>query len=134
MIDFFPVDELGAKFLPLDELLKKSDVIVVATPLNSETFEMFDDECFAKMKKNAVFVNVGRGKIVKTDALVRALKNKIIFAAGLDVTDPEPLPTDHELLKLPNVGEKKCSAFLKKKLIIKSNQTLFQIKQNFSEK
>lgn len=57
------------------------------------------------MKKNSVFVNVGRGKVVDTDALVKALKNHTIFAAGLDVTDPEPLPKDHELLKLPNAGE-----------------------------
>lgn len=95
-------DKLGAEFKSLDELLYESDVIVVATPLNSETLGMFDDEAFAKMKKNAVFVNVGRGKVVKTEALVRALKNKTIFAAGLDVTDPEPLPPHHELLKLPN--------------------------------
>ncbi|XP_051158686.1 glyoxylate reductase/hydroxypyruvate reductase-like [Leptopilina boulardi] len=95
-------EKLGAQFMSLDELLYESDVIVVATPLNSETLEMFDDKMFAKMKKNAVFVNVGRGKVVKTEALVRALKNKIIFAAGLDVTDPEPLPPDHDLLKFPN--------------------------------
>ena len=87
-------------------MLKESDFVVVATPLNSETLGMFDDETFAKMKKNAIFVNVGRGKVVKTDALVRALKGNIIFAAGLDTTDPEPLPSDHELLKLPNAGEK----------------------------
>ncbi|XP_033228469.1 glyoxylate reductase/hydroxypyruvate reductase-like isoform X2 [Belonocnema kinseyi] len=95
-------DDLGAKFVSLDELLEKSDFIVVATPLNSETFEMFCYESFAKMKKNAVFVNVGRGKVVKTNDLVKALKNNTIFAAGLDVTDPEPLPIDHELLKLTN--------------------------------
>ena len=56
------------------------------------------------MKRTAVFVNVARGQIVDTDSLVRALREKKIFAAGLDVTDPEPLPPDHELLKLPNAG------------------------------
>lgn len=54
------------------------------------------------MKSNSVFVNIGRGQTVDTEALVKALKNKTIFAAGLDVTDPEPLPVDHELMKLPN--------------------------------
>lgn len=103
---FLSGEKLGAQFMSLDELLYESDVVVVATPLNSETLEMFDDKMFAKMKKNAVFVNVGRGKVVKTEALVRALKNKIIFAAGLDVTDPEPLPPDHDLLKFPNAGKK----------------------------
>lgn len=66
---------------------------------------MFDDNTFSKMKKNAVFVNIARGQIVKTDALIKALRNKTIFAAGLDVTDPEPLPPDHEILQLPNAGK-----------------------------
>ncbi|KAG7208619.1 hypothetical protein KM043_014826 [Ampulex compressa] len=95
-------DELGADFVSLDELLEKSDFVIVAVPLTNETRRMFNDETFGKMKRSAVFVNVGRGMVVDTDALVRALRNKTIFAAGLDVTDPEPLPVDHELLKLPN--------------------------------
>ncbi|XP_058795755.1 glyoxylate reductase/hydroxypyruvate reductase-like isoform X3 [Phymastichus coffea] len=96
-------DELGAEFVSLDDLLKQSDFVIDSVPLNSETEEMFDDDAFKKMKKTAVFVNIGRGKTVHTDALVRALKNATIFAAGLDVTEPEPLPVDHELLQLPNV-------------------------------
>lgn len=78
--------------------------MIVATPLNNETRGLFNDATFAKMKKNAIFVNVGRGAVVDTNALVRALRNKTIFAAGLDVIDPEPLPSDHEILKLPNAG------------------------------
>ena len=54
------------------------------------------------MKPTAVFVNTARGPIVEQEALAEALRNKTIFAAGLDVTDPEPLPPDHELLHLPN--------------------------------
>ncbi|XP_033227615.1 glyoxylate reductase/hydroxypyruvate reductase-like [Belonocnema kinseyi] len=95
-------DDLGAEFVSLDELLAQSDFVIAATPLTTETLQMFNDNTFSKMKNNAVFVNVGRGKVVDTGALVRALKNKTIFAAGLDVVDPEPLPSDHELLKLPN--------------------------------
>jgi len=57
------------------------------------------------MKETAIFINISRGKIVNTESLVKALRYKKIFAAGLDVTDPEPLPPDHELLKLPNVGQ-----------------------------
>ncbi|KAL2734425.1 glyoxylate reductase/hydroxypyruvate reductase-like [Vespula squamosa] len=94
--------DLGAKFVSLDVLLAQSDFVIVATPLTNETLGLFNDTTFGKMKKNSVFVNVGRGKVVNTDALVKALKNHTIFAAGLDVTDPEPLPKDHELLKLPN--------------------------------
>lgn len=65
---------------------------------------MFNDELFAKMKNTAVFVNVARGAIVDQDALYRALKNGIIFAAGLDVMTPEPLPKDDSLLTLSNCG------------------------------
>lgn len=98
-------DELGAEFVSLDDLLKQSDFVIDCVPLNSETEKMFDDDTFKKMKKTAVFVNIGRGKTVDTNALVKALKTGTIFAAGLDVTEPEPLPVDHELLKLPNVGK-----------------------------
>lgn len=97
-------DELGAHFVSLDELLEQSDFVIVAVPLNNETRGLFNADTFGKMKKNAVFVNIGRGKVVNTDALVTALRTGTIFAAGLDVTDPEPLPPDHELLKLPNAG------------------------------
>lgn len=65
---------------------------------------MFNKEAFAKMKTSAVFVNVARGKIVDHDALIEALESGKIFAAGLDVMDPEPLPYDHKLLSLPNCG------------------------------
>ncbi|XP_015175221.1 PREDICTED: glyoxylate reductase/hydroxypyruvate reductase-like [Polistes dominula] len=95
--------DLGAKFVSLDELLAQSDFVIAVTPLTNETRGLFNDTTFGKMKRTAVFVNVGRGQVVDTDALVRALKNHTIFAAGLDVTDPEPLPVDHELLKLPNI-------------------------------
>ncbi|XP_018373739.1 PREDICTED: glyoxylate reductase/hydroxypyruvate reductase-like isoform X2 [Trachymyrmex cornetzi] len=97
-------DELGATFVSLNELLEQSDFIVISATLNNETRGLFDDNTFDKMKKTAIFVNVSRGQIVNTDSLVRALRNKKIFAAGLDVTEPEPLPPGHELLKLPNVA------------------------------
>ncbi|XP_025995934.1 glyoxylate reductase/hydroxypyruvate reductase [Solenopsis invicta] len=96
-------DELGAIFVSLDELLEQSDFLVISAPLTNETQGLFNDSVFDKMKKTAILVNVSRGQIVNTDSLVRALRNKKIFAAGLDVTDPEPLPPGHELLKLPNV-------------------------------
>lgn len=79
--------------------------MIVATPLTNETLNMFNDETFAQMKNTSVLVNVGRGPVVNTDALVRALRNNTIFAAGLDVMSPEPLPSDHPLLSLPNAGE-----------------------------
>jgi glyoxylate reductase len=94
--------DLKATKVDLDTLLRESDFISVHTDLNPETKGLFNKDKFAKMKPTAVFVNTARGPIVDQVALAEALRNKTIFAAGLDVTDPEPLPPDHELLHLPN--------------------------------
>ncbi|CAB3230640.1 unnamed protein product [Arctia plantaginis] len=94
---------LGAEFVTQDELLTQSDFIVLAVPLTNETKHMINKDNLAKMKNNAIIVNVGRGDLVDQDALYDALKNKQIYAAGLDVTTPEPLPKDHKLLTLPNL-------------------------------
>ncbi|MBO5604766.1 MAG: D-2-hydroxyacid dehydrogenase, partial [Acidaminococcaceae bacterium] len=64
---------------------------------------MFDEAAFAAMKDGVRFVNISRGKVVDTEALYNALKSGKVAAAGLDVTDPEPLPGDHPLFTLPNV-------------------------------
>ncbi|XP_056641043.1 glyoxylate reductase/hydroxypyruvate reductase-like isoform X2 [Diorhabda sublineata] len=95
--------EIGAKFVSLNTLLEESDFVIIVVPLTAETKGMCDDDFFSKMKKTAVFVNVSRGPVVDQPALIRALKNGQIFAAGLDVMTPEPLPADHELTTLPNV-------------------------------
>lgn len=71
---------------------------------------MFNTAAFSKMKPTSVFVNVARGGIVQQEALVDALVNKRIYAAGLDVMSPEPLPIDSILLKLENVG--KCTSIM----------------------
>ena len=63
---------------------------------------MFNTDLFRQMKKTAVFLNTARGPLVDQTALAAALRDGTIFAAGLDVTDPEPLPADHELYQLPN--------------------------------
>jgi glyoxylate reductase len=85
-----------------DELLAQSDFISAHVDLNPTTKGMFGTTQFKKMKRTAVFVNTARGPLVDQSALAEALRSGTIFAAGLDVTDPEPLPTDHELYKLPN--------------------------------
>ena len=86
----------------VDDLLSECDFVVPLCPLNDSTRHMFDASAFAKMKSSAVFVNAGRGELVDTKALCDALRNKEIFAAGLDCTDPEPLPVGHELHSLDN--------------------------------
>lgn len=102
MYNFFTGVSLGATFMNFDELLSTSDYIIVSCPLNSSTAGLFNAAAFKKMKSTSVFVNVSRGGVVIQDDLVAALKNGTIFAAGLDVVSPEPLPFDHPLMKLPN--------------------------------
>jgi len=89
-------------YVSMETLLKESDVVLVAAPLTDETYHMINADVFKAMKKDALLVNIGRGKIVDTDALVRALETGEIAQAALDVTDPEPLPQDHPLMKNPN--------------------------------
>ena len=98
-------EALGAKLVPQDELLQESDYVFITVPLTNETRHMINESTLAKMKPTAVLVNVARGDIVDQRALVAALKNGTIFAAGLDVVSPEPLPADDELLRLPNAGK-----------------------------
>jgi phosphoglycerate dehydrogenase-like enzyme len=87
----------------LPELIAKADVVVSALPLVPATTNLFDAKMFARMKKNAFFINVGRGGSVVTDDLVAALNNGTIAGAGLDVTEPEPLPKEHALWKARNI-------------------------------
>ena len=81
----------------LDEELPEADLIALSLPGTPETNKLFNAERFAKCKDGAILINVGRGTTVDSDALVEALRSGKIFGAGLDVTDPEPLPADHPL-------------------------------------
>lgn len=87
----------------LPKLAGEADFVVNTAPLTPQTIGIFDAAFFAKMKPSAYFINVARGRSVVTAALVDALSGKKIAGAGLDVTDPEPLPPDHPLWKAPNV-------------------------------
>ncbi len=94
--------ELQAKRVDLDTLLAESDFISVHTDLNDTTRGMFNAVTFRRMKRTAVFVNTARGPLVVEADLADALRQGVIFAAGLDVTDPEPPAVNNSLLKLPN--------------------------------
>jgi glyoxylate reductase len=95
--------ELGARRVDLQTLLRQSDFVSVHTDLNEHTRGLFNAERFALMRPTAVFVNTSRGPVVVEKDLIAALKAGTIFAAGLDVTDPEPPAADSELLRLPNL-------------------------------
>jgi glyoxylate reductase len=86
----------------LDTLLQESDFVSIHVPLTPDTRHLVDEEFLAKMKPNAVLVNTSRGGVLDQTALYNTLKEHRIFAAALDVTDPEPLPLDSPLLELDN--------------------------------
>ncbi len=94
--------ELDALRVDFDQLIRQSDFISVHTVLDDSTRGMFNREVFQQMKSTAVFVNTARGPLHVQSDLYEALKAKEIFAAGLDVTDPEPIDVDDPLLTLPN--------------------------------
>jgi glyoxylate reductase len=91
-----------AQSVDLDTLLKESDFVSIHVPLKSETKHLVNTEFLSKMKPNAILVNTARGSVLDQVALYDALKANRIFAAALDVTDPEPLPMDSPLLQLEN--------------------------------
>jgi glyoxylate/hydroxypyruvate/2-ketogluconate reductase len=95
--------ELGAKYSSLEDVLKKSDFIVLMTPLTEETKELISYDEFNMMKETAVFINASRGQTVNEEALIDALNKKKIFAAGLDVFYKEPVDANNPLLHMDNV-------------------------------
>ena len=94
--------ELGVLYRELPELLAESDHVVLATPLTDETRHLIGATELGAMKSTATLVNISRGGTVDPDALVDALRDGSITAAGLDVTEPEPIPAHHPLLQLDN--------------------------------
>lgn len=94
--------ELGATFVSFERLLADSDFVSIHAPLTPETRGLFGAEQFRRMKRTAILINTARGSIVDQEALATALKSGEIAAAGLDVTEPEPIPMDDTLLSLCN--------------------------------
>lgn len=94
---------LNTKKVSFDELLQQSDVISVHSALSEETKGIFNNHAFAKMKPTSIFINTARGPVHNEDDLIEALKTGIIWGAGLDVTDPEPMKKDNPLLEMENV-------------------------------
>jgi len=91
-------NDVGATYVDFNTLLATSDFVVPLCPLNKDTEKMINATVFKKMKKDAILINVSRGAVVDQDALLQALRTNEIGGCGLDVTVPEPLPTDHPLL------------------------------------
>lgn len=96
-------ERFGAEYCDLDTLLKRSDFIVLLTPLTPETYHLIGEREFSLMKKTAIFINVSRGHTVDEEAMIRALQTGQIYGAGLDVYQKEPIEKDNPLLKMKNV-------------------------------
>ncbi len=97
------IEEAGGMPVMLEELVTQSDIVSIHVPANSHTIGLFNSALIGKMKKGAILINSSRGTIVDTAALTDALKSGRLSGAGLDATDPEPLPGDHPLFSIPNV-------------------------------
>ncbi|KAJ3085171.1 hypothetical protein HK102_000248 [Quaeritorhiza haematococci] len=97
-------------FVSMDTLLTSSDIIIITCALTPQTHHLFNSSTFSKMKRTALLINTARGPIINQDDLIVAMKTRLIRGAGLDVTDPEPLPVTSGLLEcencvvLPHVG------------------------------
>ncbi|MEI9539027.1 glyoxylate/hydroxypyruvate reductase GhrB [Enterobacter cancerogenus] len=96
-------ERFNARYCELDTLLQEADYVCLILPLTDETHHLIGKSAFEKMKTSAIFINAGRGPVVDEKALIKALQNGEIHAAGLDVFEQEPLPVDSPLLTLPNV-------------------------------
>lgn len=97
------IEKLGARAVPFDNLLKAADVLTLHCPSTPQTRKLMNRDTFTKLKPGAIFINIGRGDLVDTAALTAALESGHLGAAALDVFDPEPIPADHPVLKMPNV-------------------------------
>ncbi|MBE8725857.1 2-hydroxyacid dehydrogenase [Flavobacterium hungaricum] len=94
--------ELDAAYVDFETLLSQSDVLSIHSNYSEENNELFNKNAFAKMKRNSIFINTARGKFHNENDLFDALTNDIIWGAGLDVTNPEPMKPDNPLLSLSN--------------------------------
>jgi glyoxylate reductase len=96
-------NNLNVTYVTFDQLLKNSDFLSIHTSFDKDNFHLIDSIELKKMKKTSFLINTSRGSIINEISLIKALKNKWIAGAGLDVFEKEPLPNQHELLKLKNV-------------------------------
>ncbi|MEO1999399.1 MAG: C-terminal binding protein, partial [Planctomycetaceae bacterium] len=102
-VDDARIREAGCTPVPLDQLLAESDIVTLHCPSTPETRYLLDQSAFSHLKPGAIIINLARGDLIHTDALIEALESGQVGAAAVDVCDPEPIPEDSPLRSLPNV-------------------------------
>ncbi|PUU88320.1 2-hydroxyacid dehydrogenase [Halanaerobium congolense] len=118
--------ELGVEYLPIAELLRKSDIVSLHVPLKDSTVDLIDAEKIALMKKSAILINTARGSVVNSEALAKALNKEEIAGAGIDVFEMEPpIPEDHPLLNAKNTILTPHTAFATEEAFIKRAEIVF---------
>lgn len=114
-------EKFNVQYVDFDTLLEKSDFISIHAPLTKETYHLFDEKCFRKMKNSAIIINTGRGEIIDTKALYNALQSEEIAGAGLDVLESEETMTDDDYM----IGISRLDKLTLERTII--NSRLFQL-------
>jgi D-3-phosphoglycerate dehydrogenase len=117
------IADAGAQVAEFDEILKLSDILTLHCPSTPQTRQMIRCDTIARMKPGAILINVGRGDLVESAALVEALQQGRLAGAGLDVFDPEPIPPDSPLLKLENVVLSPHAASVSEKAVRRLRET-----------
>ncbi len=123
--DPFLADLLGFRYVPLDKLLKESDIVSLHCGLTAETQHLLGREQFAKMKKAALVVNTGRGGLIDTDALVDALDSGQIGGAGLDVVEGEELIQEERQLLQESSDVEKLRGLLRNRMLFAKDNVVF---------
>lgn len=126
--------ELGFKFVPIDQLLSESDIISLHIPYNSETHYFLDEEKLKKMKDSVVIINTARGGIIDTKALIAALNSGKVAACGLDVLEGEPLLREEQELILKDSNKKDLLSIVENLMLLKHPKVLITPHNAFNSK
>ncbi len=123
----------GFVYVPLEELLEKSDFVTLHVPLTPETHHLIDEGALAKMKEDAILINASRGGVVDTRALKKSLESRHLWGAGLDVVENEERLEDEPILHAPNVTITPHSAFFTREALKRIAHTTIDIIESFKE-
>ena len=119
-------EELGVEYLPIAELMQKSDIVSLHVPLKDSTVDLIGAEEIAQMKEDAILINTARGPVVNSEALAEALNKEEIAGAGIDVFEMEPpIPEDHPLLNAKNTILTPHTAFATEEAFLKRAEIVF---------